>query len=324
MNALLSGARVALAFFSIVLSIPAQAQAVRFVSTSGSDANSCTLAAPCRTIQRGVDETPGRGELRILDSGAYGGAVVIAKSMTISGDGATVILSGSPAITINRASAIVLRDFLLNGRGAGTAGDGIVVTNATAVHIVDCEIERFTGSGIVLPVTAVDTELFVSDSISRGNGANGLVVAGSGNNARLIVSHSRFENNAGNGIEVSGIESTITHSVLSGNTGNGISQAGAGSEMNVTWTTAANNGVGGYRVAVGAQMTLESSVARGNATGLFTISSGTIARISNSVFTNNTVGIENGAPVHTRGNNTVAGNGTDVSNEPALVDLPGT
>jgi hypothetical protein len=59
----------------------------RYVSSSGNNANPCTLAKPCRSLQRGVQVTPAGGELRILDSGSYGNNATIKKTMTISGNG---------------------------------------------------------------------------------------------------------------------------------------------------------------------------------------------------------------------------------------------
>ena len=38
----------------------AEAQKVRFVSSTGVNANDCTRAAPCRSLRRGINATPER------------------------------------------------------------------------------------------------------------------------------------------------------------------------------------------------------------------------------------------------------------------------
>ena len=54
----------------LLLSAAAEAAVTRFGASSGNDANACTRAAPCRTLQRGINVTPVGGELVVLDSPA--------------------------------------------------------------------------------------------------------------------------------------------------------------------------------------------------------------------------------------------------------------
>ncbi|MPZ55877.1 MAG: hypothetical protein GEU91_05115, partial [Rhizobiales bacterium] len=92
---------------AVVCSTAAQAadDNTRYISITGNNANPCTLAKPCRSLQRGMVATPAGGEIRILDSGAYGNNATVRKSLTISGNGNTVYL-GSP-ITVDKAGAVV-------------------------------------------------------------------------------------------------------------------------------------------------------------------------------------------------------------------------
>ena len=296
----------------LLLSAEAQAAAARFVASNGNDASACTRAAPCRTLPRGVRVTPIGAELQILDSGLYGDPLTIRKSITISARGVSATLGN---VVIDNAGAVVtLQGLLFNGKNSGA--EGIFITAAAAVHIEDCEIERFTGNGILLD--GADTELFVTNSVSRDNGIDGLRIFGDGTSARLTVDNSRFENNAIAGLYAQGIQSTITRSLASGNAFHGIVVIDG--SMNVTWTTAADNGYDGYASALTGDMTLESSVARGNGGSGLRAAGGPTpsrARISNSVFTNNATGIhvETGAEVLTRKNNTVSGNGSGPAND---------
>jgi len=62
--------RQSLALLVACMSFPSMAEAeIRYVAATGRDANPCTQTAPCKTLQRGIDVTPGGGELRVLSSG---------------------------------------------------------------------------------------------------------------------------------------------------------------------------------------------------------------------------------------------------------------
>jgi len=62
------------------------ARARVFVSGVGSDSNPCSRTAPCRTFQKGHDTVAAGGEVVALDPAGYG-AVIITKSVTITGEG---------------------------------------------------------------------------------------------------------------------------------------------------------------------------------------------------------------------------------------------
>jgi hypothetical protein len=295
----------------LIHSAPASAQFLSFVSATGNDANTCFVQAnPCLTLQRGINATSAGGEVRVLSQLTSNG--FINKSITIEGGGNTII----GTIAVNSASAVVtFRGLTLNGRHAFATGFNII--NAAAVHIENCTAERFTQYGI-RSASGVSTEIFVSDSVSRDNGASGLLGAFSSPNAKLTVDNSRFENNGVFGAVVEGGQASVTGSVFSGNLIVGMHQTGG--STNITYSTAVANGSAGFEVDIG-EMTLDSCVARGNNFGLFAAQS-TVARISNSVFTNNTTGIQNDGTALTLGDNVIAGNGTGVGGT-ALTPLGG-
>ena len=115
--------------------------------------------------------------------------LAINKNITIAGDGVAIV--GSIAIGTSSTNAVVtLRGLNLNG--AKIYPNGIRIDAAAAVHIENCTVERYTGDGIKLAATTA-TELFISDTVSRDNGGDGLHVSDTG--ARLTVENSRFENN---------------------------------------------------------------------------------------------------------------------------------
>jgi hypothetical protein len=292
------------------LSAAAQAQTVRFIHTAGDDASACTLSAPCRTLARGLAAAPVRGEVRLLDSGSFGNGVTIAKSLTISGQGNTLILAGP--ITVNASAAkVVFRDLLLNGRGITTRG--INVASAAAVHISGCEIERFTQDGVYAGPGAA--ELFVVDSVSRNNGGAGMAVLG----GEATVDQSRFENNVGFGLRASNAQTAVTRSAFSGN-GTGIGQNGG--TVSVIGAIASDNSEFGYSVDGSGAMALESSTALGNGSAGLEVAAGT-ARISNMTVTHNTVGVDNAGTVLSRGTSTVFENGKNFQGN-AVETLAGT
>src|SRR5688500_40669 len=109
----------------LLLSASVQAQAIRFIATDGLNTNDCTRAAPCRTLPRGIAATPDGAALQILDSGSFGNAATIDKSITISAVG---VAATAGAITIDAPGAtVVLRGLLLTGRAAPSDASGISV-----------------------------------------------------------------------------------------------------------------------------------------------------------------------------------------------------
>jgi hypothetical protein len=283
----------------VLLTAAAEAQ-VRYVAATGKDgSNNCqNAAAPCRSLQRGINATPAGGELRVLGSGFYGSGL-INKTMTMSADGETVMLNGP--LTIDATGAVVtLEGLSLNGRQS--ISQGIHVANAAAVYVRNCRVERFSGAGI--ESLGNDTELFVIDSVSRDNGGVGLRVTGA--STQLTVDNSRFENNA-SGISGSGTVGNVTGAVISGNRNDGIDWSGG--SLNVVSSIAGDNQRHAYAVFGGGRIDLQSSIARGNGlAALFVVTPSDAASISNFVATNNGYGISNSGTVRTRQNNTFYGN----------------
>src|SRR5215467_7417803 len=76
-----------------------------FVSGNGSDANPCSLAAPCRSFTGAIAQTSPGGEIAVLDTAGYG------------------------AVTINKSVSIVNEEGVEAGITV-TAGDGITITAA--------------------------------------------------------------------------------------------------------------------------------------------------------------------------------------------------
>jgi hypothetical protein len=304
-----------------LLSNPLQAQTVRFVSSTGDDAAGCTIAAPCRTLQRGINRTPAGAELQILDSGAYGNSIDIRKSITITAHGVSATV-GEITITGDDPNRVVaLRGLMLRGTGRPAVSGLTILGSAGSVHVERCEIERFPQRGIF--VDNAEVKLFISDTVVRANSLDGIRVSAAGTTSTLVVKASRFENNGADGLNINGIQSSLTDVTASGNTEDGVQQILG--QMTVTRSTSAGNGSSGFRLGQfsgGGQMVLESSVSRGNGSSGVQVDSGNTLRISASVLTNNATGLSNGGTTQSRQNNVISGNTTNLAGA-ALQSLAG-
>src|SRR6202451_2093482 len=114
---------VGLALFAL----PANAQATRtWVSGVGDDANPCSRTAPCKTFAGAISKTADCGEIDALDPAGVG-ALTITNGVTLDGGGgqaATILVSGSPGLTINNSSSTchsdIIRNLRIVGIGTGT------------------------------------------------------------------------------------------------------------------------------------------------------------------------------------------------------------
>jgi len=291
---------LALLVCSIAYTSSAQAQGVlRFVASTGSDANDCLRTTPCRSINRGVQSAPSGAELIILDTAGYGPTVTVNKSITItapSGVAATIATPSGVSITIT-AGDVVLRGLVLIGQGTGT--DGIAFQAGSSLSVENCTINGFTNAGI--NASSPGAALFVKDTTIRNGGLDGIFVAG----LSATIDNCRLERNGTN------------------NDGFGI-YALANSRVTVSDTVAANNGQG-FVVEDSAELNAENCVAANNTTnGFRSAGAGTpIMRVSNSAATNNGTGFrQTTGTFESRGNNTVRGNATNTVG--TITAIPGT
>src|SRR6516165_4604146 len=134
-----------------LLSGAADAQATRtWVSGVGDDANPCSRTAPCKTFAGAISKTAPGGEINALDPGGFG-AVTITKAITIDGGGgqiAGVLVSGTNGIVVSAGptDVVTLRNLRIDGIGTGL--NGIRYLSGAALHVQNCYIFGFTGSGI--------------------------------------------------------------------------------------------------------------------------------------------------------------------------------
>ncbi len=276
-----------------------------FVSAlHGADTRHCgALHAPCKTFQAGVDRVAVPGSVVAVDSGTYG-AVRVTQGVTIEAPaGLTAMIETVSGIGVDiQAGAqdtVVLRGLtLVSQNSLPVSVQGIRIGSAGRVHIEKCVIDGFA-FGIFANVQA-SVLLFVNDTFIRHGGLLGAAV-NIGSVASTI--HASFDqchfDGNGNGLLLQNNGTAVArNSSFSGNL-----LAGA----------AASAGPPGSSV----ELNLEACVVAHNGdTGV--ISSGrnggsTTVRISDCTIADNATGVLAGGVVLSRGNNTIEGNGTNVS-----------
>src|SRR5436305_7664301 len=258
---------LALVVFALATTALVQAQATRtWVSGVGDDANPCSRTAPCKTFAGAISKTAVGGEIDALDPGGFGG-LTITKSITVDGGGsiASVLVSGTPGITINAAnSTVTLRRIAITGiTGAGTRGINAIAFSV--LNIESCYINGFQNEGVLVNVAA-NANVNVKNSVIVGNGTSGTAGAGAGirattsaGNVFLTVSHTSCDNNNEGFRMENNVHATVSYSTASNNALNGfdVFPGGAASDMNVESSVSANNKQWG--VVTGANGTIRLS-----------------------------------------------------------------
>lgn len=269
-----------------------------YVSSTGNDANACTVAAPCRLLPRALVTVADGGEIWMLDSANYNTApVAVTKSVTIlavPGAVGSVLAIGGNAIDINSPGAKVILRNLVILRALAGGNSGVVLTAGERVTVDGCLISGLTtGSGI--SVTA-NSRLRVIDSIIRDSGS-GIVVDGG---ATADISGTKVTGNANFGIQVIALGGTTTaivsDSVLAQNThGAYATSNGGNARFHGTRITASKNsgsGVFSESLSGTTVVSIGGSMVSGNATGLNQAGAGAILRtLGNNHVASNTIDV---------------------------------
>jgi len=173
-----------------------------YLSFDGSDANPCTVLAPCRLLPAALAAVNDGGEIWMLDSANYNTAPVSinkgVKIFAIPGALGSIVGSSGDAIVINTAGDVTLRNVQILNFSAGV--NGVTIQAAGAVHIEKTSIDGFTNTGTAcIRLDATTTvRLYVDDSFLRhcniGIFANGTATS---NLTSVLVDNTRIERGFG-------------------------------------------------------------------------------------------------------------------------------
>lgn len=286
------------------LSVPAHALNSRtWISGAGVDQAGCgPIANPCRSLQYAHDQTSAGGEIDVKDSAGYG-SLVIAKAITVVGDGSiagVVAAPGADAITINAPSdaKVTLRGLTVDGLGGGR--NGIVFNTGGALTIDKCNIMNFTADGdlaafgiFLFPPQNSTPKIAILDTTVTNNRRTGIILTGPDGSfnkaATATVDINRvISTNNSTGIYLlaaTGSKFSVSQSVTSQNTSGGIVVMGA-SVSSLDSNVVTNNAGNGIYVH-GTTMLLGRSVITGNGTGVL-VFSGTSLTYKNNQINGNT------------------------------------
>lgn len=292
---------IAIMAFTLLVSSAAQAQATRtWVSGVGDDVNPCSRTAPCKTFAGAISKTADGGEISVLDPGGYG-TLTITKGITVDGGtGAgwgSTLASGTSGFIINETTNtknVTLRNLSINGGNTGISG--IRFLTGKVLHIENCQIFNFKGSGV--NSHGIDINLNASTT-----GAH-----------RVIVENTIIRQNTGDGIIVrnanaSAVNLLVQNSLIVQNN-NGIT-FGLNSRSFVKNSTVSNNTLVGMVSAAGnLGVDLDSNFVSSNATGLSLVAGTT--RIGGNRIVNHGTGVNfAGGTLVTYGDNKIDGNTND-------------
>jgi hypothetical protein len=266
---------------------PVQALNTRsFIASTGNDANACTRAAPCRTLQKAHDSTANKGEINVLDPAGYG-TLTITKSISIVNDGVgsagILVPSGGDGITITAGAndIINLRGLIIEGASIGN--NGVVFNTGASLSIENCVFHNLASNGISF-APAFPAKLFVLNTFI-GDSSEGINIF-AGTAAQVVINRVELHHN-GFGISasgsISGVDITVTDSIAANSwSGAGVLLSSIGSQtpLNIMMTrfTSSNNGSGLNATGAGITVTLTQSTLTANLVAGFNIVSGAIIR----------------------------------------------
>jgi len=302
-----------------------------FVASTGSDANPCSLALPCRTFAQAVTSAAAGGEVVVLDTAGYG-VVAIDKAITIAGPpGVQASITASTGIGIyvlaGAADRVVLRG--LDIITSGSATYGIEILSAADVVIEDCLVSGTATYGVGYAGTG---RLTISRSrIQAAPGKTGIGVVGSGGEARFVLEDSRVEvaGSAEAVLIVDTVAGTVRDSKLLGAPGDasyGVRLQGSSGKVptvSVQRTLVSGHAyavyVDGQGAAFGANATVLSSELSQSEFAVSAVSGGTVALSgSNIVHSQFGVTATGGGAVFTDGRNFFGYNTQDLNGTTTL------
>lgn len=287
---------VLLSFVVFVVALSASGQPFRtYVSGNGSDANSCAVTSPCRSLGQAISVVAPGGEVISLDSAGLGQNLTITQAVSIlipDGIYGAITTASGDAITVSAGSTDTVRIKGLNIVANGTTGSGIVVQSAGRVYIDDVTISGFLSAGGSYGIlVSGDTDAFVTNSRIRVQ--VGIAIQPSSAGHKSVITNCTIENpNFGIGVmSLAYGNVTVRDTVVSHALGSGAFYA--------------DSTIGG----VTPELTLDHCLASYSYAGVFA-NTGSLVRMTGCTLIDNTYGIYNSGTLYSWSDNVVHGSST--------------
>jgi hypothetical protein len=301
-------------FASLCLMPSAQAQLFRaYLSSTGNDANPCTLQAPCRLLPAALNAVIDKGEVWMLDSANYNTAMVsVTKNVSILAVpgvvGSLVSTAGcglgcpdTQAMQIRGAVTVKLRNLVFGRNELNPGTESIDVRNGPATLEVEDTLFNGTSAGINADAAKVSVRNSVFRDCSFGVNV--------WNNTQVDISGSKIIN-AQTAISASGqvggatVRVGVTDTVITGATNTGL--------LAYTFTANSTARIDAIRTTI--SNSFQAALAQNDASG------GTaVISFGYGMVVGNTFGLRQGgtvpigATMETTGNNLVRDNGADTT-----------
>jgi hypothetical protein len=263
-----------------------------FVSTTGSDANDCTVGHDCRSFTRALAVTNSGGEILALTSGGYG-------PMSITQAVSILATTGAASITVTSGNGVVISAgasdrIVLKGLSITQAGGLVAVY---AIGYGDLSIDNCTVTGGVHGIYAggdASSMAMISDTTVRDengdgfemqapavlvrcrsfrNGGSGLNVYDSMTSAPKVVATDFISAGGEYGVQVvalnSGhdVEVALDHAVLSHSAFDGVrcgAIQGSTAHVSITNSSVVYNGLYGLNADSGSISSMKNNMVIGN------------------------------------------------------------
>jgi len=198
-------------FFAVLLSClfawPTRAQVTppglfrAYLASDGSDSSPCTLPQPCRLLPKALSVVADGGEIWMLDSANFNtGTVDIQKSVSIlavPGAVGSIVATSGPAIFVEGALTVSLRNVVIAPLIGATATDGVYAWGGFATLTIDNSLlARLPGNAIRM---VGQSKLRVINTLIRDNGGYAVHV---GNGAQADMVNVRMLGNANGGVNL--------------------------------------------------------------------------------------------------------------------------
>jgi hypothetical protein len=296
----------AAALLCVASGSPSQAATTTYVSGGGSDANACTLAAPCRTIAHAIivaTNAANGGVVTCLDAGPYTeGFISVNYSYTLDCRGVVYAsLSGGFAFSIQNSVVplVTFRHVIFDG---ATGGGGAVQISGGTVVFENCTFQNFKaspGMAVQFAPSVAGAHLTVTDSVFTNNGVAGsgggiIIQPTAGVTAGAVIERTQITGNT-YGIIANGFASgtalvEVRYSTIADSVFDGIWAVTQGTTASVVVEHSAsirNGGSGVNAQGPGAYVSLRDSMVDWNATGLTASGGGLILSYQNNLIAGN-------------------------------------